>query len=151
MLLKRCCFAPTKAAYKWAFVYPDNDYTLRFPGFIRALRLKHIKKMLKKHFNIMAMTPEETLGLYCFQIAQLMTHSAHWLKQYFLTCSYVTNLLTYCREVQREKKYVYRSITDNLTTYLEYSNHTWISLCILTPCFEVCTVLLRMKLKISEN
>ena len=49
----------------------------------------------KQPFDIIAMTPRETLGLCCVHIAQLMTppRSTH----YPLPCSYVTSLLAYCR------------------------------------------------------
>ena len=95
------------------------------------------------------MIPKRSFGLCCCHIAQLMTHPAHLNSIVYLAVMLQASWHT--AEGNKESRYVYQSIKDNLTTYLEYSNHARLSLCILTPCFEACMVLLSMKLEISQD
>ena len=55
----------------------------------------NVKDLSKTPFDTIAMTPRGTLGLCCIHIAQLVTHLAVYALP--LPCSYVTNLLAYCR------------------------------------------------------
>ena len=57
-----------------------------FPDLLRVFRLdiKNIKDTEKTPFNTMTMIPKGTLGLFCFHIAQLMTHLSYINSTVFL-------------------------------------------------------------------
>ena len=92
----------TNSIFPLNFIRVCAQYQFKTTSTVDGLRLRKdlntnfmikLEICQKQPFDIIAMTPRGTLGLSFVHIDQLMTDPA----VYRLPCSYVTNLLAYCR------------------------------------------------------